>query len=97
MPDAGEQAPFLDDGRRSVVRAQDLQRDVAFENRIPRQIHRAETATADFTADLEASPGVRNTRALGDMRREGLFCRNPLMSLSHTSNDLQLSHDRLLV
>src|SRR4029453_8221194 len=61
MPHAGEQAPFLDDRRRSVVRAENLQGNVTFEKRIPRQVQSAETTTADFAADLEPSPRLRNS------------------------------------
>ena len=65
MPHAGEQAPFLDDrvpiGRaaRSTFKA-----TWRSEKRIPRQIHRAETATADLRR-ISSRPHAFGTGELG--------------------------------
>jgi hypothetical protein len=64
VPYAGEQTTLLDDGVGAAGRLQHLQRDLAFESRIPRQVDGAKTTAADLPAELERSPSTHRRRQL---------------------------------
>jgi hypothetical protein len=95
VPYSGKQAPFSNDGRRPVARPQDLQRNVALERRVPRQVDHGETATADLSTDLEPSPRARNGQALPGPGRGRHAVRRLPMSCSHACDHLQLTDDFL--
>src|SRR5207244_6830216 len=81
MPDARQQAPFLDDSRRVAARfvsAKNLEGDLAIESSIPGPVHVSERPPSNLFDDAERAPllvlalCVRPARlVLRDVRRRG--------------------------